>query len=59
MKTALYVLGLVALIAGLGLAGKADIEEAQRHASQYCAFVADGTWPAYDDGINCESSSIQ
>ena len=53
MKTALAVLGLVALIAGLGVAGKADSEEARRHVVQYCEYVADGTWPAYDDAISC------
>lgn len=45
---------LSALVAALGLAGKADLEEAQRHADQYCQFVADGTWPAYNPDINCE-----
>ena len=45
---------LSALVAALGLAGKADLEEAQRHADQYCQFVADGTWPAYDSSINCK-----
>ena len=47
------LLALAALVAALGLVGNADLEEAQRHADQYCQFVADGTWPAYDPDINC------
>jgi|TARA_B110001454_G_scaffold211591_1_gene227454 hypothetical protein len=54
-----HLLALALIVAGLGAAGKADIQEAQRHASQYCLFVAQGTWPDYDDEINCESSSIK
>lgn len=44
---------LALLVLGFGLAGKADKEEAERQADQYCEFVADGTWPAYDPDINC------
>lgn len=47
------LLTLAALVAALGLAGTSDLEEAQRHADQYCQFVADGTWPAYNSEIDC------
>jgi len=47
------LLALAALVAALSLAGNADLEEAQRHVNQYCEFVADGTWPAYDPSIEC------
>ena len=55
MKT----LALVGLIVALGLVGTADLEDAQRDEALYCLFVADGTWPAYNSEIDCESSSIQ
>ena len=55
MKT----LALAALIVVLGLVGTADLEDAQRDEALYCKFVADGTWPAYNSEIDCESSSIQ
>ena len=55
MKT----LALAALIVVLGLVGTADLEDAQRDEALYCLFVADGTWPAYNSEIDCESSSIQ
>ena len=55
MKT----LALAALIVALGLVGTADLEDAQRDEALYCKFVADGTWPDYDDEINCESGSIK
>ncbi len=45
---------LALLVLGFGLAGKADKEEAERQADQYCKFVADGTWPPYNPDINCE-----
>jgi hypothetical protein len=48
------LLATAALVAALGLVGNADLEEAQRHADQYCQFVADGTWPPYNPDINCE-----
>tara|TARA_R110000868_G_scaffold259066_1_gene516798 strand:+ start:985 stop:1146 length:162 start_codon:yes stop_codon:yes gene_type:complete len=48
-----HLLALALIVVGLGAAGKADIQEAQRHASQYCLFVADGTWPAYNSEIDC------
>ena len=31
-----HLLALALIVAGLGAAGKADIQEAQRHGSQYC-----------------------
>jgi hypothetical protein len=46
-------LAAVAIAAAIGFAGGADLEEEQRHVSQYCEFVADGTWPAYDPSIHC------
>ena len=45
---------LAVLVVAFGLAGNADKEEAERHAEQYCEFVADGTWPPYNPDINCE-----
>jgi len=46
-------LAVVAIVAAIGFAGGADLEEEKRHVSQYCGFVADGTWPAYDPSIDC------
>ena len=46
-------LALVGLFVVLGLVGTADLEDAQRDEALYCAFVADGTWPAYNPEIDC------
>jgi hypothetical protein len=50
VKAAL-VLGLFVV---LGLVGTADLEDAQRDEALYCAFVADGTWPAYNPEIRLQ-----
>jgi hypothetical protein len=51
---------LFALVATLGLAGKADVQEAEAHGSEYCEMVelyesSNGElgWPAYDPNIHC------
>lgn len=48
------LLAVAALVAALGLAGTSDFEEAQKQQDRYCEFVADGTWPPYNQDINCE-----
>jgi len=52
---------LFALVATLGLAGKADVQEAEAHGSEYCEMVelyesSNGElgWPPYDPDINCK-----
>lgn len=52
---------LFALVATLGLAGKADVQEAEAHGSEYCEMVelyesSNGElgWPPYDPEINCK-----
>jgi len=51
---------LFALVATLGLAGKADVEDATAHGSLYCDMVAlyessngELGWPPYDPNIKC------
>ncbi len=51
---------LFALVAALGLAGKADVQEAEAHGSEYCDMVAlyessngELGWPPYDPEIKC------
>jgi len=51
---------LFALVATLGLAGKADVQEAEAHGSLYCDMVelyesSNGElgWPPYDPDIKC------
>ena len=53
---------LFALVATLGLAGKADVQEAEAHGSEYCDMVAlyessngELGWPPYDPAINCNN----
>ena len=59
MKALLFT---AALVAALGWAGKADVEDATAHGSLYCDMVAlyessngDQGWPAYDPAINCNN----
>ena len=56
----LLILFALTIIA-LGIAGKADTEEAVRHHSEYCSMTAlyresggDFGWPEYNTSINCE-----
>ena len=59
MKTWQILLLCAALLAALGLAGNADLEEAERQRAHYCEMVdlyheTDGEygWPPYNG--NCE-----
>jgi len=59
MKALLFT---AALVAALGLAGKADVEDATAHGSLYCDMVAlyessngELGWPPYDPAINCNN----
>ena len=59
MKALLFT---AALVAALGLVGKADVEDATAHGSLYCEMVelyqatnGDQGWPEYDPAINCNN----
>jgi hypothetical protein len=58
MKALLFT---AALVAALGLAGNADVEDATAHGSLHCDMVAlyessngELGWPPYDPEINCK-----
>ena len=58
MKALLFT---AALVAALGWAGNADVQEAEAHGSLYCDMVelyesSNGElgWPPYDPQINCK-----
>ena len=37
-----------------GLVGSFDYDEELASQSLYCNMTAEGSWPAYDEAINCE-----
>jgi len=60
MNPYLLTAAAAALVAALGLAGKADVQEAEGHGSEYCDMVelyesSNGElgWPPYDPEIKC------
>ena len=42
-------LAAIVLVAAIGLAGRWDMQEAQRQAEQYRDMVCAGAWPDYDN----------
>lgn len=36
-----------------GMVGSFDYQDAQANQALYCAMVQEGTWPAYDNSIDC------
>jgi|TARA_R110000851_G_scaffold135594_3_gene271079 hypothetical protein len=50
MKTIIRSLALLTAL----LAGCSDYEEALKQEAHYCAMVEAGTWPAYNELINCK-----
>jgi hypothetical protein len=62
MNPYLSITAAAALVAALGLAGNADVQEAEAHGSLYCEMVAlyessngELGWPAYEPAINCNN----
>lgn len=47
------LIGLIAVIVALGLAGNSDFKEAQHQEREYCSNVKAGYHPAYNSNINC------
>lgn len=48
----LFVLG-VAFAMLFGLVGSFDYQDAQASHALYCEMIQEGTWPAYDNSIDC------
>ena len=49
-----YLLVLVGLSVGIGVAGTFDVEEEVHQQNQYCQMVKDGAWPDYQQTYNSE-----
>ena len=43
------LLGAAFLVGAIGLAGRWDLEEAERQAAHYTDMVCAGAWPDYDN----------
>lgn len=48
----LFVLG-VAFAMLFGMVGSFDYQDAQASHALYCEMIQEGTWPAYDNSIDC------
>tara|TARA_B110000879_G_scaffold134992_1_gene176623 strand:- start:485 stop:694 length:210 start_codon:yes stop_codon:yes gene_type:complete len=48
-----YILVGAAFIAGLGMVGRADMNDEIAEAVFYCDMVADGHWPNYNPETDC------
>ena len=48
----LFVLGVIFAVL-FGIVGSFDYHEAQDSGRIYCTMVQEGTWPAYDNSIDC------
>lgn len=48
----LVVLG-VAFAMLFGMVGSFDYQDAQTSHALYCEMIKEGTWPAYDNSIDC------
>lgn len=48
----LFVLGLSFAVL-LGVVGTYDIEEAQAQHALYCEMVSEGSWPSFNESIDC------
>lgn len=42
-----------------GMVGSFDIEDAQASQALYCEMVQEGTWPAYDNAIDCVNEDTE
>ena len=49
----LIALGMIFAVL-FGMVGSFDYQEAQASEMLYCTMVQEGTWPAYDNAIECE-----
>ena len=48
----LVVLGVVFAVL-FGMVGSFDYQDAQANEQIYCTMVQEGSWPAYDNSIDC------
>ena len=48
----LVVLGVIFAVL-FGMVGSFDYQDAQANEQIYCTMVQEGTWPAYDNSIDC------
>ena len=48
------ILGVGLLLAAFGFAGNSDYEDALKQEAHYCEMVKTGSWPAYNESIDCE-----
>ena len=54
----LFVLGVIFAVL-FGVVGSFDYQDAQRQRSHYCEMVQEGTWPAYDNSIDCVNEDTE
>ena len=47
------ILIAASLLAAFGLIGNADYEDEMAQNELYCEMVSEGSWPAYDESIEC------
>ena len=48
----LFALGMAFAVL-FGLVGSFDYQDAQASHALYCEMITEGTWPAYDNSIDC------
>jgi len=45
---------ILALFIVILMIGEMDARDQERHEEFYCAMVAEGSWPAYNEDIDCD-----
>ena len=54
----LVVLGVVFAML-FGMVGSFDYQDAQASHALYCEMIQEGTWPAYDNSIDCVNEDTE
>ena len=54
----LVVLGAVFAML-FGMVGSFDYQDAQANEQFYCTMIQEGTWPAYDNSIDCVNEDTE